>query len=59
MLDLYLVTIFDRSGPSRFTKRVLASSAASAEAVAAAKWPGRIERVEFECEIDAVEPSGD
>lgn len=54
MLDLYLVTIFDRTGPARFTKRVLASSKASAEALAA-RWPGRVEYVEFESEIDAVE----
>lgn len=58
MLDLYLVTIFDRSGPARSTKRVLTSSKASAEALAASLWNGKIERVEFECEIDAAEPSG-
>jgi hypothetical protein len=57
MRDLYAVTIFDLSGPARFTKRVLASSEQAARELASSLWAGVIERVEFECEIDAAEPS--
>lgn len=53
--DLYAVTLFDRSGPVRFTAHVIASSEKAARDLANSLWPGRIERVEFEFEVDAVE----
>ena len=56
-LDLYTVTIFDQTGPALFVKRILASSRASAEEIAASLFSGRIESVEFEYEVDAIEGS--
>jgi len=52
---VYAVTIFDRSGPSRFSKHIIASSEDSARKIASELWAGKVERVEFMVEIDAVE----